>query len=69
MELQCAKKRFSTGINCFINAAEETENWKLLIWETYLYNPLAAHDIQAYRDMEKDELELRAKRWKINNWL
>lgn len=52
-ELRRAEKRFPTDINRFINAAEETENWKLLVRETYLYNPLAAHDIQAYRDMEK----------------
>lgn len=61
-ELQHAKKHFPTSINCFINAAEKTENWKLFVRETYLYNPLAAHNIQAYRNMEKDELELRTER-------
>lgn len=62
-----SRKKFSHNIERFLNADKSTQAYKKIVRETYLYNPLAAADIQLYRDLCYEEEDLLNERRKLSN--
>lgn len=60
-------KKFSRNIEQFLNVDKSTQAYKKIVRETYLYNPLAATDIQLYRDLCYEEEDLLNERRKLSN--